>query len=39
MICLTQKLMAKLFAVTVSAINQHLKSVFDGGEPGGGGSY
>lgn len=31
-IWLTQKLMAELFAVTVPAISQHLKNVFDGGE-------
>lgn len=31
-IWLSQKLMAELFAVTVPAINQHLKNVFDSGE-------
>lgn len=31
-IWLTQKLMAELYAVTVSGINQHLKRIFDEGE-------
>ena len=31
-IWLTQKMMAELYGVSVSAINQHLKTVFDDGE-------
>jgi len=31
-IWLTQKLMAELFSVTISAINQHLKNIFESGE-------
>lgn len=31
-IWLTQKMMAKLYDVSVSAINQHLKRIFDDGE-------
>ncbi len=31
-IWLTQKLMAELFDVTVAAINQHLKNIYEGGE-------
>ena len=31
-IWLTQKMMAELYGVTVSAINQHIKTLFDDGE-------